>query len=95
MVICVKDFLHARNQQVIVNGVKSFIAMVLSGIPQGSILGHLLFVCFVNDMTDVVQAYIHMFTDDIKLYRAVNTPEDTEALQTDLTNWNNGQTSGS
>ena len=59
--------------------------MVLSGIPQGSTLGPLLFMCFANDMPDVVQAYVRMFADDSKLYRAVNTPEDTEALQTDLT----------
>ena len=79
------DFLHARNEQVVVNGVKSSIAMVLNGIPQGSVLESLLLICFVSDMPDVFHAHIHIFADDTKLYMPVNTPEDTDALQTDLT----------
>ena len=55
-------------------------------IPQGSVLGPLLFVCFINDMPNVVKSPVHLFADDTKLYRRVTTLEDHKALQDDLTN---------
>ena len=58
----------------------------MSGIPQGSVLGPLLFVCFINDMPSVVESPVHLFADDTKLYRRVTTLEDHKALQDDLTN---------
>ena len=61
------------------------IAIVLNGITQGRFLSPVLFICFVNDMPDVVHASFHMIADDTKLYMAVNTPEDTETLQTNMT----------
>ena len=81
----IEDFLQARIQHVVINGVKSLAALVLSGIPQGSVLGPLLFICFINDMPEVIQAFIQMFADDTKLYMEVNGPEDQQALQKDLT----------
>ena len=81
----IEDFLQARIQHVVINGVKSLAALVLSGIPQGSVLGPLLFICFINDMPEVIQAFIQMFADDIKLYMEVNGPEDQQALQKYLT----------
>ena len=64
-------FLSGRRQRVVVNGSKSTWAKVTSGIPQGSVLGPLLFVCFTNDMPSVVASPVHLFADDTKLYRRV------------------------
>ena len=80
----IEDFLLQRNQQVVVNGMKSLIALVLSGIPQGSVLGPLLFICFINDMPEVVHSSIQMFADDTKLFRTVNNPDHAQMLQSDL-----------
>ena len=64
----------------------------MSGIPQGSVLGPLLFVIFINDMPDVVKKSIcKLFADDCKLYRAIENEADTK-LQEDLANlerWSN------
>ena len=63
-----RAFLLGREQLVTVNGEISRVAAVLSGIPQGSVLGPLLLICFVNDMPNVVHSHIQMFADDTKLY---------------------------
>ena len=69
-----------------VNGSKSTWAKVTGCIPQGSVLGPLLFVCFINDTPSVVASPVHLFADDTKLCRRVTTLEDHKALQDDLTN---------
>lgn len=79
-----KDFLLQRNQQVVVNGTKSLVVLVMSGIPQGSVLGPLLFDCFINDMPEVVHSSIQMFADDTKIFRIVNNPDQAQLLQNDL-----------
>ena len=60
----IKDFLSDRVQRVIVNGSASKWAKVLSGIPQGSVLGPLLFVIFINDICDSINSCSYMFADD-------------------------------
>ena len=62
----IRDFLSNRQQRVVINGTHSAWAPVTSGIPQGSVLGPLLFVIFVNDMPDVVKSFLCMFADDAK-----------------------------
>ena len=61
-----------------------------SGIPQGSVLGPLLFLLYVNDIPEVVHCTLKMFADDTKLYSSVTTPSDVSRLQSDLeslANW--------
>ena len=77
-------FLEGRRQRVIVNGSKSSWTRVTSGIPQASVLGLLLFVCYVNDMPENITSTAYMFADDTKVYRNIKTHIDREALQSDL-----------
>ena len=71
----IRDFLSNRQQRVVINGTHSVWAPVTSGIPQGSVLGPLLFVIFVNDMPDVVKSFLYMFADDAKLFTKVNATD--------------------
>ena len=88
----IQDFLSVRRQRVVVNGKLSSWADILSGIPQGSVLGPILFVIFINDLPDVVSSTAKIFADDTKLFRAIRIVEDHEVLQQDLDNlveWSN------
>ena len=78
------NFLLGRRQRVVVNGSYSSWAPVNSGIPQGNVLGPLLFICYVNDMPEVVHSAIRMFADDTKIFCLVNDKEDRNKLQLDL-----------
>ena len=75
---------EGRRQRVLVDGSKSSWSLVTSGIPQGSVLGPMLFVCYINDMPDVVDSPIHMFADDTKIFRQMTAQSDQVSLQTDL-----------
>ena len=59
---------------------------VISGIPQGSVLGPILFVIFINDMPDAIESLCQLFADDAKIYASVNIRDDTNTikLQKDL-----------
>jgi hypothetical protein len=80
----VNSFLTGRSQTVKVNNDESPPAPVISGIPQGSVLGPLLFVLYINDLPDTVSSYVYLFADDTKLMRKVRSSEDAKALQRDL-----------
>ena len=60
---------------------------MLSGIPQGSVLGPILFVVFINDMPDVITSLSKMFVDDAKVFRQIETSADTATLLNHLTDW--------
>ena len=79
-----RSFLTTREQRVVINGHSSDWSHVSSGIPQGSILGPLLFILCVNDISSVVQSNVKMFADDVTLYTTVLTTEDCIQLQNDL-----------
>jgi hypothetical protein len=67
-VLCwIEKILSERKQLVTVNGSESNFGDVLSGIPQGSVLGPMLFVCFINDLPEAVESMILMFADDTKI----------------------------
>lgn len=80
----IKDFLKNRQQRVVVNGVTSEWAPVTSGIPQGSVLGPVLFLIYINDIPDTIHNILKLFADDSKLFGKVNTIEEAEILQDDV-----------
>ena len=67
-----------------VNGVLSGEQLVRSGVPQGSVLGPLLFLLFINDIGDELETNLLLFADDSKLYNSIRTREDIDTLQRDL-----------
>ena len=78
------SFLSGRSQTVKVNNDESPPAPVISGIPQGSVLGPLLFVIYINDLPDTVNSHVYLFADDTKLMRKITSNDDADALQRDL-----------
>ena len=80
----INDFLADRQQQVLLNGVKSSKLAVDSGVPQGTVLGPTLFLLFINDLPEHVTCNARLFADDCLLYRNVNNSSDAQLLQKDL-----------
>ena len=80
----IQNFLLDRRQRVVINGEASSWRDVLSGIPQGSVLGPVLFICYVNDMPETVQSMIRMFADDTKVFAQCDSTEECHQLQSDL-----------
>ena len=81
----IKEFLVGRYQTVIVDGFHSRRMPVLSGVPQGTVLGPILFLLYVNDLDNcIVESNSCSFADDIKLVRQISYLHDTMALQTDI-----------
>lgn len=77
--------LTGRRQRVVINGTFSNWADVGSGVPQGSLLGPILFLLFVNNTPNVINiATLAMFADDSKCYRILNNDADFWKLQWDL-----------
>ena len=80
----IQSFLVLRKQQVIVEGESSKPCSVDSGVPQGSVLGPLLFLCHINDLPQRVTSKVRLFADDCLLYRPIHSPRDQLLLQQDL-----------
>ena len=79
-----ESFLTGRRQCVKVNSALSSWTQVSSGVPQGSVLGPLLFVLYINELPSLVSSNLLMFADDIKFYRCIRSPEDCPILQNDI-----------
>ena len=77
-------FLSNRRQRVNVNNNHSTWKNVLSGVPQGSVIGPILFVIYINDLPEMVEHTIKLFADDTKLFTKVSTIEDCSGLQQDI-----------
>lgn len=80
----ISSFLKGRTQSVVVEGVSSSSVAVESGVPQGTVIGPLLFLLYINDLPNTISSKVRLFADDCLLYREINSLEDQQALQQDL-----------
>lgn len=81
----IKSFLTDRYQTVVVNGSASPSTKVLSGVPQGSVLGPLLFLVLIGDIDEKVKSsFVSSFADDTRIGRKIKDSSDVQALQDDL-----------
>lgn len=87
LILWISSFLRNRQQYVEIEHHKSVVKPVVSGVPQGSVLGPLLFLIFINDLPTAIQSQCRLFADDAIIY---NTSNNISNLQTDLVaveNW--------
>ena len=80
----IESFLTGRRMRVTLGGSFSEWIRVLSGVPQGSLLGPLLFLLFVNELPKWIQTNMKMFADDTKLWNMVSSVSDSQLIQKDL-----------
>ena len=69
----IKDFLDNRKQTVVINGINSDEVPVSSGVPQGSVLGPILFLAYINDLPEQVKSRVRLFADDTAMYLAISS----------------------
>ena len=85
------DFLSDRKQRVVLNGMESSWQPIESGVPQGSVLGPLLFLLYINDLTENISSNMRLFADDSSLFLKVRDIDNTQAQLMDdldkITNW--------
>ena len=77
----IKDFLDNRNQSVLVNCSNSDSIPVSSGVPQGSVLGPILFLAYINDLLDQIRSRVRLFADDTAMYLALDRQDKSDILQ--------------
>ena len=80
----IQSWLTERSQSVVIDGASSKPVSVLSGVPQGTVLGPLMFLLYINDITDRVSSTLRLFADDCLLYRKIQSSHDSILLQKDL-----------
>ena len=83
---CLEDLLTGRKMRVGMRGSYSEWVDVTSGVPQGSVIGPLLLVLYLNDIPESLQCMVKMFADDIKEFTKIKNTEDCDKLQEDI-NW--------
>ena len=80
----IQNFLTNRKQKIIVQGEESQWADVASGIPQGSVLGPVLFLTYINDLPDAIKKFVTIFADDTMEHAVIRTENDAIEVQEDL-----------
>ena len=80
----ITDFLSGRQQRMVINDSRSSWQPVKSGILQGSVLGPVLFLIYINTMPDKIASKIYLFADDAKLYRQIEDKLDATSIHGDL-----------
>ena len=80
----IKSFLQCRTQQVRIDGCTSDTLPVVSGVPQGSVLGPCLFLAYINYLPDSVKSKVRLFANDTIMYLTVKSTTDANILQNDL-----------
>ena len=80
----IQAFLGNRSQQVVIDGEKSDSIPVNAGVPQGSVLGRLFLLAYINDLPGGISSQIRLSADDTTLYLTIKGEEDSSALQKDL-----------
>jgi len=78
LIRCIRSYLAGRSQLISINGYNYATQPVISGIPQGSVLGPLVFVSYLNDVAQAISSDsdVIMFADDIALYCVIRTRDD-------------------
>ena len=83
----IESFLVGRTQTVVVDGKLSEVETVKSGVPQGTVLGPVLFILYVNDMPDILKhSSMKLFADDAKLHKTIKSDADRALLLEDMEN---------
>ena len=88
----IQSFLSNRTQSVVLDGISSDSVPVISGVPQGSVLGPCLFLFYINDIAENLNSTARLFADDTMIYMTVKNQTDAQLLQNDLNtlaNWEN------
>ena len=80
----VKDFLYSRSHAVVLNDVKSDKIAVSSGVPQGSVLGPILFLAYINELSNRAKSRVRLLTDDTAIYIAIISEYESITLQNDI-----------
>lgn len=80
----IRNFLFCRLQFTVANNFSSSLTDVISGVPQGSVLGPLLFLIYINDISTNLTSSVRLFADDCVVYRAIKNTDDHHILQNDL-----------
>ena len=81
---CIQTWFTHRSQCVVLDSESSSPVPVLSGVPQGTVLGPLMFLLYINDITKDINSPLRLFADDCLLYRVINSAEGANMLQEDL-----------
>ena len=88
------SWLSERSITVMLDGQASDPVPVLSGVPQCSVLGEVLFLNFINDLPDNIRSSVRLFADDCVFYRNIKSPIDCQISQEDLNSLSNGEPIG-
>ena len=80
----ISNFLKQRKQRVVVDGIQSDLVTVDLGVPQGTVLGPILFLLHINDLPLVISSKVRLFADDCLVYREIKSRQDQNDLQKDL-----------